>query len=164
MNKQEFVSMSHNKGLRLRTINGDIVTLLGIIGNDCIVDLYGNEVKYNLSDLLVLVRPLSSMVDSVEYNDKLITPIFELSNFIRKAGNPYDRCEELIDGVFIAYYSTDKSNIFGYDSNTNSFFGASGGKSISIAEQLSLFQMMVDMHLDVAKLIQKGEGLNINKL
>ena len=112
---------------------------------------------------LAILHPLTDLTKEIEHNGKTFVPIVELAKM--------SWIDEVVDfkyqslkaeTVFIAF--SDKYNVFGYDSNTQSFFGAADGESCSVVNQFSLFENMIKWHFDIAGLIDKGEAIDINTL
>lgn len=75
MTKLEYLAMSHNKGLKVKTINGDILDLIGVVNNDVYVEHpeYGT-VKYNSFDVLPILRPLSAITKEIVHDREKFFP------------------------------------------------------------------------------------------
>ncbi|MGJ7024959.1 hypothetical protein [Petrimonas sulfuriphila] len=158
MTKQEFISASLPYKLKMKSPYGfrpnwkestGIVRVVNLTG-----DLYADiENRTFTDDFIPIVRPLSNLTKEIvqaDYNDgKPFIPIVELAKMSwDKQDSPEFLFQSLKDNtVFIAF--VDKQNVFGYDSNSNSFFGAKSGESVSVVNQLQLFQQLLKFHFDL---------------
>ena len=164
MTKQNFISMSLESGLKYVDIlceqDDNICTLKGIL-NGLYCDEHGN-VDCEINDCMPILRPLD-LTKEIEHGGEKFVPIVELAKIAWVDDDVDFKYQSLKEGtVFIAF--SDKNNVFGYDSNTQSFFGAIDGKPCSVVNQLTLFETMVKYHFDISNLISKNQAIDINTL
>ena len=164
MTKQNFISMSLESGLKYVDIlceqDDNICTLKGIL-NGLYCDEHGN-VDCEINDCMPILRPLD-LTKEIEHGGEKFVPIVELAKIAWVDDDVDFKYQSLKEGtVFITF--SDKNNVFGYDSNTQSFFGAIDGKPCSVVNQLTLFETMVKYHFDISNLISKNQAIDINTL
>ena len=161
MTKQNFISMSLESGLKGKFTDtfGDISvgTLSGYSNGLFLFDNCMDECA------MPILRPLSDLTKEIEHGGEKFVPIVELAKIAWVDEDVDFKYQSLKEGtVFIAF--SDKNNVFGYDSNTQSFFGAIGGKPCSVVNQLTLFETMISWHFDILGLISKNQAVDINTL
>lgn len=108
-------------------------------------------------------HPLSDLVKPCHPEGKI--PILELAKIVfDKRDNPDEFLFQSLkeNTVFMAF--PDKRNVFGYDSNTKSFFGSSSGLAASVVNQLELFEWLFEHHFDIYGLIDQDLAVDINTL
>ena len=164
MTKQNFISMSLESGLKYVDLlcepDDNICTLKGILNGLC-CDEHGN-VDCEINDCMPILRPLD-LTKEIEHGGEKFVPIVELAKIAWVDEDIDFKYQSLKEGtVFIAF--SDKNNVFGYDSNTQSFFGAIDGKPCSVVNQLTLFETMIKWHFDLSDLISKNQAIDINIL
>ena len=165
MTKQNFISMSLESGLKVQfEYNGknviDEITGFRDIKSGI---LDSKEYSHQLFEVKPILHPLSDLTKEIEHGGEKFVPIVELAKIAWVDGYVDFKYQSLKEGtVFIAF--PDKNNVFGYDSNTQSFFGAIDGKPCSVVNQLTLFETMVKYHFDISDLISKNQAIDINTL
>ena len=157
MKKEEFLAMSFPFSLKVDIIYNysNPSKSTNLIGKDL-----DNENEYKI---IPYCHPLSDLTKEIEHNGEKFMPIVELAkiSWITEYVNfKFQSLKE--DSVFIAF--SDKKNVFGYDSNAQSFFGGLDGKPCSVVNQLQLFQKLIEWHFDIAGLIEKGEAIDVTTL
>ena len=158
MKKEEFLAMSLPFDLMIAEINDD-----GLIVRKSMLcpSRYHDFATHDYYK--PIIRQLSDLTKPIEHNGEKFVPIVELAkiSWITEYVNfKFQSLKE--DSVFIAF--SDKKNVFGYDSNAQSFFGGLDGKPCSVVNQLQLFQKLIEWHFDIAGLIEKGEAIDVNTL
>lgn len=111
-----------------------------------------------IEDVIPLLLPLSALTEQLPDGSM---PIVELAKIAWNKDYLPDNflCQSLKENtVFIAF--SDKKNVLGYDSNTNSFFGGLNGVSVSVVRQLQLFEYLFANHFDVYGLIDVGLAID----
>ena len=178
MTKQNFISMSIGSGLKAHLsglynidhtdddkVNPITVEIVGINLREVEIHEIGRTITefYEISDCKPILRPPSYLTKEIEHGGEKFVPIVELAKIAWVDGYVDFKYQSLKEGtVFIAF--PDKNNVFGYDSNTQSFFGAIDGKPCSVVNQLTLFETMVKYHFDISDLISKNQAIDINTL
>lgn len=152
MTKQEFLAMSLPYGLKCQFLNSTY---------DYTPMKYVFEFINNGEKSTPILRPLSMLTEPCLPDGEI--PIVELAKISWiKDENPEFKIQKLVEEtVFIAF--TDKETVFGYDSNTKSFFGALYGKPISVVNQIMLFQKLIEWHFDIVELLKKGEAIAVTE-
>lgn len=115
------------------------------------------------SRAIPMFRPLSDLTKPCLPGGKI--PILELAKIVfDKRDNPNEFLFQSLkeNTVFIAF--PDKRNVFGYDSNTKSFFSSSSGLAASVVNQLALFEWLYEHHFDVKNLIGHNLAIDINTI
>ena len=169
MTKHEIMAMCLNKGLKVKTINGDILDLVGVINNDVYVEHPEHGiVKYNSFDVLPIFHPLSDLTKPIEHNGEIFIPIVELAKIAsaRLKPAPADCNKFEVDTEFFKYGSRLWENFFWYDEK--GFFCwviATQRREHKqfVENQLQLFQKLIEWRFDIAELLDK-EAIDVNIL
>jgi hypothetical protein len=174
MTKQNFISMSLDSGLKVgqhRCGKIEPYLIYGIKQVKCVDKIscyiddsaHGDYQNSWIDGVFPILYPLSDLTKEIEHGGEKFVPIVELAKIAWVDGYVDFKYQSLKEGtVFIAF--SDKNNVFGYDSNTQSFFGAIDGKPCSVVNQLTLFETMVKYHFDIYNLISKNQAIDINTL
>lgn len=148
MDKKKFLAFNLPYGVKGIDGNGDVSELIAFDkrGYFCTdLDLNDNEDEMHVLDgnFKPILHTLTDLTKEIEHNRKKFVPIIELAKMCwKKTEKPDFKIQSLKNNtVFIAF--PDKLNVFGYDSNTKSFFGAINGESTSVINQLDLFQKLI---------------------
>jgi len=117
-------------------------------------DLYLGNVAYCCSDLCTpYLYPLSCLTESIPYDGRMVVPLVELYKL--SLGVDCIKYIEANNELFNFFFIDDCIELsfrdfrFGFDSKDMSFILAINGDCIAISNQLSLFQLLLKMRINI---------------
>lgn len=153
--------------------NQKIVTMTGIVqgNNEYEFGYYFKELGrvwnsfYNFKPIL---RPITDLIKPCLPDDKM--PLFELSKYVVTEEHYNDLLNNDIQILnmddafgFVCYLADDTNIFFGYDPDSNSFFGGTNNQPKPLKNQRILLEKLYEMHFDIHGLIAKGAAIDINE-
>lgn len=158
MNKDEFISIGFQKGLKVYSDKNPTKTnIVAMSKKWCWVSEKENSncLGYgdNIENYLPICRPLSDLTKPITHKGETFVPIVELA---KVKDSKFDFTETFVSESD-RFYSAHNSN---GNPNASSFFL---DKRMSFNE-FRIVQKLIEWHFDVAGLIEKGEAIDVNTL
>ena len=112
----------------------------------------------------LIIRPTSDLAKEIESNGEKFVPIIELC----KIAYDYldiDKLTTQLDSANGAHTVMLNSILsLSFDSNDSSFIAINKGRTVSVPNQLKLFEKLYEWRFDIHGLIEKGLAIDINTL
>ena len=171
MKKEEFLAMSLPFGLKMQSNmdKKDIVNVYGIELNEGLFHADTDEYSWYCIDLFrPILHPLSDLTKTIEHNGEKFVPIIELARTGFDVCDDFEiktRSKEGISGCMFSDSDGIRS-VFAYHYDRKSF-GAhlcDDGAFITVYNQFIMFQKLIELHFDLAGLIDKSEAIDVNSL
>jgi hypothetical protein len=173
MEKEEFLAMSLPYGLKgiikgKENVCGSFIYKLYSCNSETnVVELVG-ETNLKTDEFKPVLHKLSDLTKEIEHNGEKFVPIIEL------ARTGFDVCDDFEiktrskEGISGCMFSDSDGimSVFAYHYDRESF-GAhlcDDGSFITVYNQFIMFQKLIELHFDLAGLIDKGKAIDVNTL
>ncbi len=135
-----------------------------VYGADISVIYFEQDMGNFYNEIKPILRPLSDLTKEIEVNREKFVPIIELCKIA------YDYLE--IDKLTIQLDSANGAHTvmlnsilsLSFDSNDNSFIAINKCRTVSVPNQLKLFDKFHEWHFDIHDLIKNNLAIDINTL
>lgn len=138
----------------------------------------GGSTGKSLESCRLRLRPLSDLINEIEYNKEKIIPLIEIANsnyyIINNLADKFDRVQKNNDNYFLAYSSKKTINKYQFQlgtfdehgNNNNLYFRYYVHDNISRDHysDLSNLNKLFSWHFDMYLLIEKGLAIDINTI